>query len=1257
MENESAPGSFPKSDITKAVARAFANRFPQIHDAVTSYDAAIDDIVRALKTYLGATMSHAPPDSDNKVNAHISFDRVRVISPDQLEFREFISEDFPVSYNQAVEQQMTYRLLVVADILYSVQTTTEPDVGSLPNALVLHIPIAIGSRYSTNSLYDPLTLQRSGEDMEGIGGWFVVDGKNRFIIPTYDRAPGQPLCLQREFGNQIARTDVHYSAGGLTPTGEEHESTNSYYLTPAILENVSTGGRGGKRRTYWDYVINISAKSDPRLNRTIIGATAATSNKMVNLMPIRYLFYAFGCTSDYEMMRYIDPSGKDEPLHMAIQQACLYGYEHSRGIIQTPFASHEEAGKTLEGNMLKLTIPLTREISLLTLGYHIFNTDFILATQEKHGGVNMNYFMDIATNVMDVLTKYFMPGINHDHRAVCVEIGSLVSQIYRVANKLEAPGDPVSLETRRVRTSGAQLYQEIRRNVNNQIMGIVYGLKRIINENATDTVHRLLVQKIRDDAVKIGSSVSSDLIAAFKGRSAMHIYAEQLEYKSTQFVLSKIREIAIQHGGGGPDFSKNLSAINVHQSHLFFVDPSHTAEGKTVGRYQLPTIFSYTAKRSSATPVFKFLQSRILKSSEGGIDDKYVVKLNGIIMGYIEVYEKAETLYADLMQARREEIIPLDCSVTMDHVSAEIKIWTDDGRMISGFINVENSFARTPDGKISPRPEYLEYIDYCIKSFTSFDLEAEDALMRGVRLGFIDLISPDMACANMMIAPSLYEFYANPNKWTHLSLPMHANGIIAGSNPAITRNKAVRSTYVTNHVKQAISVAPRSIIFKGFKDINVAPESQLPLLQNATLSITGLCDFPFAAHNIVAFLSYKHNQEDAITISRSMSARGTLSIEHFTTMTVNRKSGRTQFGNPPTGISLVGNPDSYSYIDPETSLPYKIGQQFKTDDAVVTRVTTVDQKSIDSSVVSKSDDVGGSQLPSLRILSKSVQQNKEFKVVVVGQHRDCYRGDKFASEQAQKGTIGRIAPSSLMPYTSDGLRIERIFNPEGVFKRETGGHMHVALTQMMAAYLGCPIECTPGTRDITDSDIITWMDRLGYDSRGYQVLWDPLTHQPYRCMIFVGLQSIGRQKHMVMEKAGIRNGGPRDPIYLQPVSGYVRGGGSKIDSQTKNGMQAGGLQFTSKEMCLYSGSSFKALVCRKCGYNMGYCRLSEDRKTSTFICPACGPHEHFIRRQIPVASINQQIVFAGMGIDLRFYDHDPETDSIGEAALAAEGPS
>ena len=1247
------------------IAKAFLEKYSQYYDIIRTYENSVEsisDIVEKdsiLNTYFNI-------DNNTFVNFKCWIDNVRIYSPDSLEAATYSNFGYIPTPNIALATKGLYSAVVIGDINYSytiyhkqntfnsyidlIESVQDRNLNTtykskILNGYVVNVPIPIGCKWCSLNHYDPATLIKSGEEMKCMYGYFIVDGFIRYIIPIYKKPFNKPIVIKNNFDEQLSRTEILYTKG--------YEYENSYYMVGAmVVPKVNHVGRGGNTASPPDFGFSLQL-NHPTMNAESTFGGAKRSHRLFNFVPIKFLFCAFGCLTDEEMIRYICPQMNDFGLINTIAYACLQGYKHREAVKEASIKLKPDA------NYIIYDEPMTEFTAKYIIGTIILNEKTKNELLEKCGKNEDDFKTLVVQTVTLIFNERFMPGIGdtetgskvNRNTAICVELGMIIQKLYLIGCGLDASQDKTSLTNRRIR-NGQQMSREFKAFHNVRLREIQTEIKKVFQERRDmSQLSAILSSRMQTMGKNISIDQSRSLINAFKGTSKEQskLRTELITCKNQVFVWNHIREIVISSELKTVGATVSWDHRTVHQSELFFICPTQTPEGGgQTGRFKTPTLYTYITLATKGTKIIDIIQndknyiSSIKTVSHP--ESLFVIRMNGSVIGYIPEYEPVESLYLELMNSRANGTIEVDASIILDRQLGNLDVWTDTGRIVSLFVKVDTCFnikLNTTnfhlEGEITPVPEFIEWLSECSDSI--------DKLDDGIKHRFVEFMDPEMAINNAVIAPSIKEFYLKPTVYTHIALPNHIHGITAGVVPAINLNAGVRTSYITNHVKQAIGPVMRYPQLKYVAENNILIAPQVPLVRPCTYDFLHLNETPYGQNIIVAFMQYKYNQEDAIILNQASVESGFLKIDSLMTKIYKIDKNDEEFKIPPSGTTLNGNADSYAKIDPSTSLPKNIGEVFYQNDCLIAKITKTQDGVSDTSILNDKPDgkypVSANLRPLRCIIKNKIHgENKIMKMALFGQYRVPIVGDKFNSEHAQKGTCGRIMPPELLPYTTNGIRPDVIFNPPSIFKRKTYGHIYLPILAKISALLGCPIDCTSYHTIRNEDDISALLKSMGLNDAGYETMYDPITGRPYKSRIFFANHYWERQSHLVEQKLNIRNGGSRDMVTNQPTKGRKHGGGQAIDRMSFDAHIAAGICEIIRDSHLNQGSKIKIGICNRCHTTMGYLH----KETNTWMCPRCGAHRDIIVREVPPSAVLMTHIFNGLHIAVDYFEHIDQGD-------------
>lgn len=1180
---------------------------------------------------------------------------------------------------EALLERKTYACLILGDANYSfsvidVKANTQSQTQEIKfqDAYSVNIPLPIGSKFDSLKDYDPLTLIRSAEEISGLDGYFIISGFVKYLNCILKKPFNQPIVIHNEYDNQKARCEVLYSAG--------LDYENSYYILPSMIKPKQAHmGRGISQIPIVDFIFSLQMNDGTMNKEQIVGR----KKTLINAVPMKYMFWAFGCKSDKEMISYICPDMNDFGLIHTIRQACLEGEKHISAI-----------KGIIDYDIQDGFIHFSKELDMVTARY-IIGSIMLSENYKKHARERCRdnlamYKIEIVRQANRLLLHKFMPGVNRlnsdmslydipeeelteeqrikldaqeaaRNKAICFELGDIIRKLYLIGNDIEPSMDKISLLNRRVR-AGQQIEYEYKSFNNARTREIKVEVEAFIKEIKTHAqlknIRADLDSKILALVKKTNNNQSKSLLNSFKGvatKDKSKIATQLLTLKNQSFCDSMIREIVIgseqASAAGGVQWEHRV----VHPSHLWFIDPVYTPEGgHQVGRNQQPTMYTFLTRGSLGQDVYEFIhKSKHYLPTTDSISDKYMIKLNGSIIGYINEYEAVNELYRDLMDARSKNIISRQCSVAMKHSQGVLDIWCDEGRMMNHFLNIKKCFVSEYNKSkecydVKPIKEFEDWLKRCQESETSKEVYEE-----GIFNGFLELIDPVMAVYNTCIAPTITAYFDEPWKYSHIALPLQLLGYVTSINPSTPMNAGVRASYSSNHMKQAIGPIIRYPQCKYIGEMNVLLGPQIPLARTCNYDMLGYNHKPTGNNAIVAFLMYSDNQEDSFIMNRASVENGLLVIDSLFTMTAKIETNNESFKIPDEMTPKNGNPNSYLKLNPDTCLPKQVGDKFYTNDATIAKIVQLNNNDVrksDRSTINQHHDAchpREANTRELRYVNRDVRidENKDFKMAVFAQRRVGIPGDKFNSTNAQKGTIGRIYDPDKMPYTASGIKPDIIFNPPSVFKRNTCGQIYEPSVAKLAALLGCPMDSTPYATLRECEEIDEIYEKLGINKYGYEDLYDPESGRKMG-EVFIGVMQYQRQQHLVENKLNVRAGvGDVDRMSGLSVKGRKREGGQAVDRMSNDSINSSGAVRLLRDIHLEQGAKQTIAVCDHCHKQFTY--FSKDHQC--WFCSSCGRHQDFTIKEVPQIQpvINQ--VLTGLHIAMEYRREDHKNDIIKDA--------
>jgi DNA-directed RNA polymerase II subunit RPB2 len=673
--------------------------------------------------------------------------------------------------------------------------------------------------------------------------------------------------------------------------------------------------------------------------------------------------------------------------------------------------------------------------------------------------------------------------------------------------------------------------------------------------------------------------------------------SHQLVTTNDQAIISQLRRITSSFLNND---GKHLDPRMLHPSSCGFECAAETPEGESCG---LVTALASTASVSREIDVgitmevfMKCASHLICEVDEIGTCHYKVIDGGGCIIGGCENISELNNIFLNL---RRSLMIPVGVTREQDDVSMEWYIHTSIGRMIRPLLVMN---------KIGTACSVVR------------NHQAGTSLFRTLlSRGCIEYVCP---AEEKMLSPTF-----NLEKSSHDSSHLEINdvsfvGLVAAMSPFFRHNQGPRLAYWIGMSKQVISL--NSSVDIGSATSHSLLYGQVPLVKTQTAVDMNFDQIPSCVNVNIIFFPCSENQEDAIIMNRHSIDRGMFvsqSIRTYVSETFNTHDQRNGdiFENPKRSTTVGTKNGDYSKIS-TNGLPL-VGAVVKGGDVLIGRSGPYQKVSVNAEANVPS--YFKTQAYQKKRRDKSVQVREDERGVVydvTSSRKSTGRivkarvytvrvpevGDKFSSRHAQKGTIGRIANPSDLPFSAKtGMIPDIVMSPLGITSRMTMGKVIELVLGKSAAISGNFMD------GIDEQDFNTSMDgrlktiqkvlrNAGFNVSGKEVFINGITGEQISVPVMSGVVSYVKLNHMVGRKAHARSTGPVDNITRQPTEGRRQGGGLRFGQMESECVMAHAASEVMRERMIRAADPFTCFVCAHCGY------IAEGNKTiGYFYCRMC----------------------------------------------------
>lgn len=674
----------------------------------------------------------------------------------------------------------------------------------------------------------------------------------------------------------------------------------------------------------------------------------------------------------------------------------------------------------------------------------------------------------------------------------------------------------------------------------------------------------------------------------------------------------------------------------VQRDQYGFICPVSTSEGKNAGLVKDRSVVCQVSIDRTDNEIIRYIvgdsalgvEAKATFDTDEAYDKGYNYKLmvNGKFLGWAD----GITLEKELIDGRRENKFFNDMSVIreQDYPNPEDGGWlhvdispnrplnpllivTADQEIVMNKLGLEDATIKELFARGA-----MEYLSPWEQTKRRVALEAKDITKRLDAIKLLEeTVKASKGLERELAEQTLATYIKEHEPFTHCSIDGKSFlSLQASLVPYPGNNQAPRNSYAATMGKQAVGNP-------HINYLNRMSDTKLKLLLNPKRSIceteayhwTGL-DVRGSGEMIkVMFMPYSANQEDSFIVKRQFLQAGGFRMKKYSTFktTINSNSEVSEKLARPT-LRTGESQDKYKHIrmgadnDPGNGLP-EIGAYLQQGDCIIGKIQTnsVDQVVKNASVFLKVGDQG--------IVDKVMVSNNGQTMNVTVRLRIMHipeAGDKFATRNAQKGTIGLVLDDVDMPAGHDGVVPDFIVNVHSIPSRMTISYLLEIMASKYGAFVGEFINSSPFEDNNLDlyrkvlserytGDLGTEaFDTLDRNTEteyqfSYESCFSGTNGLPFDRMICTGPVFFQALKHISIDKIQVRGKGQIRAQTHQPQKGRKDKGAIKYGEMERDAAISHGASSLLLERLKKVSDGYDIALCHVCG------TIAENNKNST----------------------------------------------------------
>jgi len=745
-----------------------------------------------------------------------------------------------------------------------------------------YIPVMLKSNLCNLHDFSKYQLQEANEDPYDYGGYFIVKGTEKYIVPQEKRLENYVFMFKNE------KVDGDFSI--VAEIKSVRDDITLYRSSTVKIKYV--------RKT----------------DEIVIAINPGFANKDI---PITIMFRALGIETDREIVEYCIGDMKDLQLLEMMRPSLLWGKKERSGA-ETRYQTRDDAllflalGYLQNENILRdKPIEAKQKYIMGTINKYLF--PHIIDTNEENLPVKIRKAKYLGFIVRNVLLAKIgqIPNDDRDdlgNKRIDLS-GPLLAQIFRFA---------FSSSLDKIKTNIMKEFQSKVPQNNEMIKGLI---ERNKNEN---TMMSPFKSSLSTGLWKTGAS-------KLNTRNGV---SQILQRKSRIDTFSNLRKVYTPSGSG----QIKLSEIRrLHTSQYGYIDPLETPDGAQTGVVKHMAGTCHISLYSDPVIVFEMIETlgenQIIKVEELDIRESW--KLTPILINGDWKYSTTEPKEVSdfLRKSRRELKLEKYTEIVWNIDANEIRVMTDSGRCLRPLMIVGEG------NKLLFNADHLKKLT----AKNPFDRWNWDDLFSHGLLEYIGTHECEYNCIIAMYPSVVYKADKKLNRFSHCEIhPICMLGGVTGLIPFSSHNQGPRNLFQGSMAKQSIDIYSTAFSIRMDTVSHVLHYPQRPLCTTYMADAVDFNTLPAGMNAMVAIAMYSgYNQEDSVILNKSSVDRGLFNSSTFKTYKEEAKNDEKFIKPEEANTSGMGSQSNYDKLNMYGIVP--VGQHVYKDDILIGKVASLDR--------------------------------------------------------------------------------------------------------------------------------------------------------------------------------------------------------------------------------------------------------------------------------------------------------------------------